>query len=150
MKLVGTAKIKVLTGLSEHQVREWTVRRKFVVPDQPPSGPGSRSKFSWRSVLQLRLLCVMHNAFGVELEAARDAILAIRRILDDTGFVSLWDCSIIAETDGLVWLCNGSEPNRTVMILRLNPHLEVLANEFGELLAVQQLPLFPVMNAKTR
>jgi hypothetical protein len=41
--------------MTADQLREWTVRRGLIQPDEPAPKRGSEAKFSWQTLLVLRL-----------------------------------------------------------------------------------------------
>ena len=53
-----------LTGLTEHQIKEWCVRRSLLPPEVRPGGRGRHAMFGWRSLLALRILREIHIKFG--------------------------------------------------------------------------------------
>src|ERR1700731_232831 len=69
VRLIKSREVLALTGLSADQLREWTVRRALVQSDVPARKRGSEAKFSWQTVLLLRLVVVLRTRFHVELQA---------------------------------------------------------------------------------
>ena len=148
MELIGHRRMLQLTGLTSHQLREWTVRRGLVHPDRAPSGPGTRTSFSWRSVLELRLLAVMHQRFGVGLEESRPVMKALRALLDGRSFITLWGWLVVIREDRSVLLAEAPPQGIGSLILPLDQHLEAIASNFESLPEPQrQLTLFPVLPA---
>jgi hypothetical protein len=148
MELVGHSRTLRLTGLTSHQLREWTTRRGLVHPDQAPKGPGSRTSFSWRSVLQLRLLATMHQHFGVGLEESRPVMSALRTQLSGRSFVTLWGRLVVIDEIRNVSLADTPPIGAAALTLPLDPHLEIIAASFASLSESQrQLPLFAALPA---
>ncbi|MCF5097152.1 MerR family transcriptional regulator, partial [Pseudomonas gessardii] len=77
MRLIKAAAVQALTGLTSDQLREWTSRRHLIVPDEKPSGPGSRALYSWQTVLLLRLAVVLREKFHVELTSQKNLFLGL-------------------------------------------------------------------------
>src|SRR4051794_39603808 len=71
---VSSRDVRRLTGLTGDQFREWTGRRRIISPDYPAKGRGNSARFSWRTVLLLRLLRAMQNEFRMELQPHQGAI----------------------------------------------------------------------------
>jgi hypothetical protein len=141
-----------LTGLTSDQLREWTVRRGLIQPDAPAQKRGSEAKFSWQTVLLLRLACVLRNRFHVELQAHRELLLAARQILGRVSFPGLWNTTLaIYDLRRCELLKNGDMrlKNEDVIVLHLDQHLAVLSEEFGLTDPVSQLPLFPVIAVRS-
>src|SRR5260221_7379732 len=94
MRLVGSREVLALTGLSADQLREWTVRRALIQADIPAHKRGNEAKFSWHTVLLLRLAVVLRSRFHVELQAHRDLLIAARALLDGASFPALWGTTL--------------------------------------------------------
>ena len=72
MRLVTTRDATRLTGLSTEQLREWTSRRALIPPDVKPKGHGAPARYSWQTILLLRLAVTLRDRFKLELQAHRD------------------------------------------------------------------------------
>jgi hypothetical protein len=133
-------------------LREWTVRRGLIQPDEPAQKRGSEAKFSWQTVLVLRLAVVLRTRFHVELEAHRDLLASARRLLDGVSFIGLWGgtlaiygltrCELLSTKGG------GPTVDDDAILLRLNRHLEALSQDFGLPEPVSQLSLFPAVGLR--
>lgn len=148
MRLIRSREVLELTGLTTDQLREWTVRRAFIQPDLPACKRGSEAKFSWQTVLLLRLAVVLRNRFHIELQAHRELLIAARELLDGASFLSLWGKSLAIYDRHRCALLPASEVVKTAedaVLLRLERHLEVLSQRFGLSDPVSQLPLFPAV-----
>jgi hypothetical protein len=114
----------------------------------PAQKRGSEAKFSWQTVLLLRLAVVLRTHFHVELQAHRDLLVAARELLDTASFPALWDVTLAIHG---MRRCELLSPRVTpaahedAVLLRLNRHLEVLSQGFGLPDPIAQLPLFPVV-----
>jgi hypothetical protein len=134
VRLVPTRQALQLTGLTPARLREWSNRRALIPADVPPKSQGSSAQYSWQTILVLRLALTLKGRFCLELKAHRGVFTTLRRSLDGQYFIALWDhalalggtaeWALIREAD--------HEPLETdSIILRLNPHLEVLAAGFA-------------------
>ena len=153
MLLVRSRDIPALTGLTADQLREWTVRRGLIQPDEPAQKRGREARFSWQTVLVLRLAVVLRTRFHVELQAHRDLLASARELLDGASFPGLWGATLAiygltrCELLGARLLLPSAEED--VILLRLNRHLEALSQGFGFSEPISQLPLFPAVGLRT-
>jgi hypothetical protein len=151
MRLVTSGDVLKLTGLSAHQLREWTVRRGLIRPDAEPHGPGSRAKFAWQTVLLLRLAVVLKERFHIELQAHRDLFGALGERLAKASFPALHGSALVIQpgsTFELLPLGEAKSKSGDMIIVQLDPHLEVLSMSFGLVEPVRQLTLFPVVGVR--
>ncbi len=152
MRLVRSRDVPALTGLTADQLREWTVRRSLVQPDEPAQKRGSEAKFAWQTVLVLRLAVVLRTRFLVELQAHRELLSSARKLFDGASFPGLWGgtlaiygltrCELLSARTPL------PSPDEDAILLRLNRHLEALSQGFGLPEPVSQLPLFPAVGLR--
>ena len=148
VRLIGSRDVLTLTGLSADQLREWTVRRALIQPDLPAQKRGSEAKFSWQTVLLLRLAVVLRTRFHVELQAHRELLIAARELLDSASFPALWGATLAIYDLRRCELLTARSilaTDEDVVLLRLDRHLEVLSRRFGLPDPVSQLPLFPAV-----
>ena len=152
MRLVRSRDVPALTGLTADQLREWTVRRGLIQPDEPAQKRGSEARFSWQTVLVLRLAVVLRTRFHVELQAHRDLLATARGLLEGTSFPGLWGgtLAIYGLTRCELLTARGPLPSaeEDAILLRLNRHLEALSQGFGLPEPVSQLPLFPAVGLR--
>ncbi len=129
-RLITPREAAVLTGLSADQLREWTSRRALIPADVKPRGHGSPAKFTWQTILLLRLAATLRDRFRVELQTHCALFADLRRGLSHMSFLALWDKSL-AVYGARAWeLLDGSDPvprANDVILLRLDPHLQVLS-----------------------
>lgn len=147
MHLAKAGEVQRLTGLTADQLREWTTRRGLIEPDAKPNGPGSRARYSWQTVLLLRVAVVLKEGFHIELQAQREVFAALSRRLFKASFPALRGTALALGADGVSDIVSVGELGalaRDVLILHLDPHLDVLATEFGLAEPMRQLPLFPI------
>ena len=148
MKLVTARDVQRLTGLTADQLREWTTRRGLIEPDRKPTGPGSRAMYSWQTVLVLRIAVVLKEILHVELHAQRSALSKLTQRVRKSSFPSLRGKVLFVSSNGRVDLSAASDIaafRSDGIILRLDPHLDVLAVSFGGPKPIHQLPLFPAV-----
>lgn len=122
-----------LTGLSTDKLREWTSRRAIVSADVRPKGKGTPAKFSWQSILVLRIALLLRDQFNVELQAHKKSFDSLRKMLRDNSFLSLWGCQLILRPGGgwsLVEVDGVPAAGDGVLIV-LDPHLIVLRDGFA-------------------
>ena len=152
MRLLRSREVQSLTGLSADQLREWTNRRGLVAPDVPPRGKGTQARFSWQTVLVLRLAVVLKQEFHVELQAQREFFAGLQRELAGRSFPALWLTSVILYGSSRWELLNVEEvkvrTDKGCIVLPFAPHLEVLSVGFGIPNTIQQLPLFAVVQVQ--
>lgn len=149
MRLIQAGEVQKLTGLTSDQLREWTSRRGLIEADSKPSGPGTRARFAWQSVLLLRIAVVLKERFHVELQSRKPLFSALSVRLRKTSFPTLREAVLILESDGSFDIVPREALRHVVatgdcLILSLDPHLDVLSTQFGMLEPMRQLPLFSV------
>jgi hypothetical protein len=152
MRLVKAREVQALTGLSADRLREWTGRRGLIRPDVPARGKGSQARYSWQTVLALRLAGVLRDQFKVELQAHRELLVKMQGELAGKSFPALRGCVMALYGSAAVELCAPGERSQhfdaNVLLLPLEPHLEALSSEFGVPDAMQQRPLFVAMSVR--
>lgn len=150
MPLVSTRDATRLTGLSTEQLREWTSRRALILPDVRPRGHGSPARYSWQTILVLRLAVVLRDHFRVELHAHRNLFADLGKGLAGMSFLSLWGKSL-ALYGGPKWRMVDTRDESLALedciVLRLDSHLQQLSDNFSlpEPTATGQYQLFPTL-----
>lgn len=148
MQTVTTRDAARLTGLSNEQLREWTVRRALIPADIKPRGHGSPARYTWQTLLLLRLAVILREHFKMELQAHRELFKGLSENLRKTSFLGLWDKSLVL-FGGEAWKLLEHEGAPDVandyILIRLNPHLDVLADGFffNKPTSSAQFQLFP-------
>lgn len=145
MKLVQASEAIRLSGLTAHQLREWCGRRAVVVPDVPAAGRGRHALFSWQTILSLRILNELHDRFGTEVSAWRQAIAGCQEVLRGRSFPSLWGASMVFLSTSEARLIQNEERDASsYLVVPLDPHLHALASDDRGPLGLQ-LPLFAAL-----
>jgi hypothetical protein len=152
MRLVRTRDVPALTGLTADQLREWTVRRGLIHPDEPAQKRGSEAKFSWQTLLVLRLAVVLRTGFHVELQAHRELLASARKLLEGASFPGLWGGTLaiygLTRCELVTTRTPPPSAEEDAILLRLNRHLEALSQGFGLPEPISQLPLFPAIGLR--
>lgn len=155
MRLVTTREASSLTGLSTDQLREWTIRRAIIPADIRPKGHGSPARYTWQTVLLLRIAATLRERFRVELQTHSELFASLGRNLHGTSFPGLWGKSLAIHGRHR-WRLLERDERVTVedaIVLSLDPHLEVLSVGFAlpQPSAVPgQLQLFPAQAVPVR
>jgi hypothetical protein len=150
LRFVTTPVASQLTGLSTEKLREWTSRRALVPADVRPKGKGSPAKFSWQTVLILRIAALLRDQFKLELQAHKASFARLRRELHRKSFISLWGQRLSLSAEGWTLTEDSSPlPQDDILLVRLDPHLEILRDGFAladTLSGRSQLELFSLPN----
>ena len=152
MRLVKAREVQTLTGLSADQLREWAGRRGRLKPDVPARGKGNHAKYSWQTVLALRLAGVLKDQFKIELQGQRGVLGKMQTELAGKSFPALSGSVLALYSDAEVELRGPGErlrnPDEAVLLLPLEPHLDALSSGFGVPDTMQQRPLFPALGVR--
>lgn len=133
MRYITTRQATKVTGLSTAKLREWTSRRALIPADVPPKSQGSPARYSWQTILLLRIAVTLRHHFHLQLQAHRALFGGLRRSLQGTSFIALWDKDLVVHgaDDWSLVDKERDEPLRgDAILVRLNPHLAVLSEEF--------------------
>lgn len=148
MTYLATADVCRLTGLSTERLREWTSRRSLIPADVPPKQQGSPARYSWATVLVLRLAVVMREHFDVELKANIELFAGLRKELARRPFLTLHSQSLALLGRGnWALVVDNDVPPADALLIRLDPHLAAIAVGFPQrelARAGQQRDLFPL------
>ncbi|MDP2148554.1 MerR family transcriptional regulator [Parvibaculum sp.] len=134
MRLVTTREASRLTGLSTNKLREWTSRRALIPADVPPKSQGSPARYSWQTILLLRIAVTLRDRFHLELQAHRQVLTSLHTSLRTTSFVSLWGKSLAIDPDQCwSWIDDADFGAVTgdAIVVRLSPHLDALSQDFA-------------------
>jgi len=149
VRLVGSREAQVITDLSADQIREWTGRRGLIAPDIPARGKGTQARFSWQTLLLLRIAGAIKAQVHVELEAYRDKFAELQDQFAGLPFHSLWPIALVVvgnQSPILRYLSDiDLDLDEPLLIVTLQPHLEAIMRGFGIAEPAAQLPLFPTI-----
>lgn len=153
MRFVTTPVATELTGLSTNKLREWTSRRALVPADVRPKGKGSPAKFSWQTILVLRIAVLLRDSFGLELASHKSAFATLRSQLQAKSFIGLWGSRLALSISGTWAFIDQVDelPAGDFLIAELDPHLRILRDRFALPAATAgQLDLFSLPNLQGR
>ncbi|NIE81501.1 hypothetical protein F3J08_14875 [Asaia sp. As-1742] len=130
MRFVPTPIACHLTGLSTDKLREWTSRRALIPADIRPKSKGSPAKFSWQTLLVLRVAVLLRDQFKVELQAHKKAFMDLRKQLRAQSFIALWGKRLALGPSGAWSFIDDGAPSLSTdaLLIALDPHLIVLRN----------------------
>lgn len=122
-----------LTGLSTDKLREWTSRRALIPADQRPKSQGSPAKFSWQTILVLRVAVLLRDQFSLELQAHTTGFAELRKLLRSQSFIALWGKRLALRPGGTWNILEAAEVVQEidVLLITLDPHLAVLRDGFA-------------------
>ncbi|MFZ5665744.1 MAG: hypothetical protein ACOY7L_11030 [Pseudomonadota bacterium] len=122
-----------LTGLSTDKLREWTSRRALIPADQRPKRKGSPAKFSWQTILVLRVAVLLRDQFSLELQAHKAAFADLRKLLRSQSFIALWGKRLALGPRRTWVFLDGTDavPATDALLIALDPHLAILRDGFA-------------------
>lgn len=133
LRFVPTPVASQLTGLSTDKLREWTSRRALIPADLRPKSKGSPAKFSWQTILVLRVAVLLRDHFSIELQAHKTAFADLRKLLRAQSFIALWG-KRLALGPGGAWSFVGDGltiSEADALLIALDPHLTILRDGFA-------------------
>lgn len=133
LRVVATPVASQLTGLSTEKLREWTSRRALIPADVRPKQKGSPAKFTWQTILVLRLAVLLREQFAIELQAHKTAFAKLRKDLRSASFIGLWGKRVALASHGKWFLLDEDTAASEVdaLIIQLDPHLAVIRDGFA-------------------
>jgi hypothetical protein len=134
MRFVTTPAAAQLTGLSTVTLREWTSRRALIPADVLPKGRGSPAGFTWHTILLLRVAVLLRDRFHFELQPHHALFASLKAGFRRTSFIALWGKSLVLRGDSawsIVEEADGLPLAEDAVIIRLEPHLEILSSGFS-------------------
>lgn len=145
--MIPAGRVQTLTGLTANQLREWSHRRDLVRPDVEAGGPGRPALYSWQTVLLLRIAVVLRQRFKIELQAHKGLLHALHELLAGVPFPALRGGVLALRAmeygellpEGMARISLG---DTDTLFLHLDPHLDLLEEEFAPEDQSGQLPLF--------
>jgi hypothetical protein len=146
-----------LTGLSTDKLREWTSRRALVPADVRPKQKGSPAKFTWQTILILRLAVLLRDQFAVELQAHKASFANLHKELRSISFIALWGRRLALGPKGEWFFLEEGAPSTTgadALVIHLDPHLAIIRDGFAfpDAAPEGQFDLFslPAVHGKSR
>lgn len=94
---------------------------------------GSPAKFSWQTILVLRVAVLLRDQFSLELQAHKAAFADLRKLLRSQSFIALWG-KRLALRPGRTWaFLDGADaiPANDALLIALDPHLAILRDGFA-------------------
>lgn len=133
LRFVPTPIASHLTGLSTDKLREWTSRRALIPADQRPKNKGSPARYSWQTILVLRVAVLLRDQFRIELQAHKTAFSDLRKQLRAQSFIALWGKRLALGPSGTWSFIDEGAPlsGTGVLLIALEPHLMVLRDGFA-------------------
>jgi hypothetical protein len=94
---------------------------------------GSPAKFSWQTILILRVAVLLRDRFQLELQAHKTSFARLKSELRTRSFVTLWGHSLALSPNGGWTLVEGDTlpADDDVLLIRLDPHLRILRDGFA-------------------
>ncbi len=133
LRFVPTPIASHLTGLSTDKLREWTSRRALIPADQRPKSKGSPAKYSWQTILVIRVAVLLRDQFKIELQANKKAFADLRKQLRAQSFIALWGKRLALGSSGTWSFIDDGAPlsGAGALLIALDPHLVVLREGFA-------------------
>lgn len=133
MRFVPTTVASKLTGLSTDKLREWTSRRALIPADQRPKKQGSPARFSWQTILVLRVAVLLRDQFNMELQAHKASFTDLHQLLRAQSFIALWGKRLALGPGGAWTLINSADgaTQTDALLIGLDPHLAILSKGFA-------------------
>lgn len=148
MTYVQAAQASLVTGVTEHQLKEWCLRRGLLPPDVLPQGRGHNALFGWRTLLALRLLADLHRRFGGTVTHWGPVLSIWREHLNDVSFHALYGHYAVYDGLRMTVVAKLAPITNACLVLSLDEHLDALARGMQSSSREKQLPLLPPMLVK--
>lgn len=149
MKMFQSFQMVELTGLTKSQLREWCSVRQLLPSDIIPEGPGTHAMFTWQTAISLRILKSIQDDWAGTVSAWAPVVRDFRAEIEGTSFPTLFGHVVVFDSLSSMIIQKETElkGGSGVLVVPLDPHLEVLASKLAIPLP-DQLPLFPPMAVK--
>lgn len=101
--------------------------------DVPPKKKGSPAKFSWQTILILRIAVLLRDRFNLGLEAHKASFASLKKVFQTKSFIALWGQRLALNSDGSWRLVEADVTylEEDMLLIRLDPHLLVLRDGFA-------------------
>ncbi len=134
-----TTEVAHISGFSVRQIAYWASQGIIVPSIQQASGSGTRRRYSFNDLLQLRFVRQLMN-YGWSLQKIREAISRLRDVMDDPN--SLQKAVLVHGSQTILAICKTKEGER-IILDTLDPggqqvmwiYLEALKEETQKLIA---------------
>lgn len=105
----------------------------MIPADQRPKSKGSPAKFSWQTILVLRVAVLLRDQFSLELQAHKAAFADLRTQLRAQSFIALWGNRLALGPGGTWSFVDDDAPLSGVdaLLIAFDPHLLVLRDGFA-------------------
>src|SRR6266496_3456132 len=108
----STHEVAELSGFSDRQIGYWA-KQEIVVPSiQQAHGSGTRRRYSFDDLLQLRFVRQLMN-YGWSLQKIREAISRLRDVMDDPN--SLQKAVLVHGSQTILAICKTKEGERIIL-----------------------------------
>ncbi|MCG5235313.1 hypothetical protein [Xanthobacter oligotrophicus] len=149
MRLVGSKEALIVTNLTADRLREWTGRRGLIAPDVAARGKGTQARFSWRTLLVLRIAATLRDCLHVELEAYKTALATLQQHLVGQPFHALSGMVLVIGAAAAPVLRRPADVRVDLgepsFVVALQPHLDAISSALHLIEPMTQLPLFPTV-----
>jgi hypothetical protein len=143
--LVQFAEAARIACISEHQLKEWCMRRALITPEVQPRGRGHSALFGWRSLLALRVLSLIHTEFGGTVAHWGPIVENFRRSIEHASFPALFGQYAISDGRKMVLGQSLHQARCTGLIVALDEHLLAVSRGLSHEDGDGQLSLLPPM-----
>ncbi|MFL5660408.1 MAG: MerR family transcriptional regulator [Ktedonobacteraceae bacterium] len=107
-----TAEVAHISGFSTRQIGYWAKQRIIVPSIQQAHGSGTRRRYSFDDLLQLRFVRQLMN-YGWSLQKIREAITRLRDVMDDPN--SLQKAVLVHGSQTILAICKTKEGERIIL-----------------------------------
>ena len=107
-----TTEVAHISGFSVRQIAYWASQGIIVPSIQQASGSGTRRRYSFNDLLQLRFVRQLMN-YGWSLQKIREAISRLRDVMDDPN--SLQKAVLVHGSQTILAICKTKEGERIIL-----------------------------------
>jgi|ERR1700733_1253610 len=132
-----------IVGITEHQLKEWCMRRSLIAPDIQPRGRGHNALFGWRALLALRLLSAIHSRFGGTVAHWGPILERFRCSIEAKSFPALFGYMAIFDGNTVQLQQSVERGQSEILIIRLDEHLLAISRGLASNDQEIQLSLLP-------
>jgi hypothetical protein len=132
-----------IAGVTEHQLKEWCMRRSLITPDVQARGRGRNALFGWRALLALRMLSVIHSRFGGTVAHWGPILEDFRCSIEINSFPALFGQMAVFDGHKVQLRQSIDQGQSEALFIKLDDHLLAISRGLGSNDRELQLPLFP-------